>query len=83
MSYCSNLTRNGDNGSSIDYLTQTAYVLKRNLQCWIASVIAAGWMPINPITESLEDGALFYPLGLITCNFEGKLPIFSYSKDLF
>ena len=71
MSHCFNLTRNGDNGSSIEYLTQTSFVLKRNLQCWISSVLAANWMPINPICESLDDGGLFYPLGLITCNFDG------------
>ena len=72
MSYCSNLTRNGDNHCSVGYLTQTSNILKRTLQCWISSVLAAGWMPIDPITESLDDGALFYPLGLITCNLKGN-----------
>ena len=71
MSFCFNLTRNGDNSSSTEYLAQTSQILKRNLQCWISSVLAAGWMPINPIKESLDDGGLLYPFGLITCNFEG------------
>ena len=72
MSFCSSITRNGDNGSSIDYLTATSGILKRNLQCWISSVLASHWMPLEPISETIEDHGLLYPLGIITCNFEGN-----------
>ena len=72
MSFCSSLTRNGDHGSSIEYLTETSRILKRNLQCWIANVLASGWMPIEPINETIADGGLLYPLGRIACNLEGN-----------
>ena len=74
MSFCSSITRNGDNGSSIEYLTATSALLKRNLQCWISSVLASHWMPLEPINETIEDNGLLYPLGIITCNFEGRPP---------
>ena len=72
MSYCLNLNRNGDHSSSVDYLTQTAVVLKKRLQCWIASVLASGWMPLEPITETVDDNGLLFPLGLISCNLNGN-----------
>ena len=75
MSFCSNVTRNGDHGSSIEYLTRTSGVLKKNLQRWISSVLASGWMPLEPIDETIEDNGLLYPLGLISCNINGNVLI--------
>ena len=72
MSFCCNATRGGHNGSSALYLAQTSLILKSNLQCWISSVLAAGWMPIEPITETVEDNGLLYPLGMVHCNLEGN-----------
>ena len=75
MSFCCNATRSGDNGASIEYLRSTSRLLKSHLQCWIASVLAAGWMPIDPIAETIEDNGILYPLGLIHCNFAGIISL--------
>ena len=73
MSFCCNQTRSGDNGSSIEYLRQSSQILKGNLQCWISSVLAASWMPIAPISETIEDNGLLYPIGMLECNLRGIL----------
>ena len=83
MSFCCNINRNGDHGSSTEYLTQTSLMLKRNLQCWISSILVADWMPINPITETIMDQGLLYPLGRITCDLNGKRSHQQFVINLF
>ena len=80
MSFCCNATRSGDNSASIEYLRTSSLLLKSQLQCWIASVLAAGWMPIDPISETIEDNGILYPLGKVHCDFKGKL---SFHKSIY
>ena len=77
MSFCCNATRSGSNSASLEYLRSTSLLLKSHLQCWIASVLAASWMPIDPISETVEDNGILYPLGLITCDLTGIYTISS------
>ena len=72
MSSCINVTRNGDNGSSIEYLRMTSEILRGNLQCWMSSLLISPWMPQDPISETIADGGLFYPLGIVRVDFSGK-----------
>ena len=74
MSSCVNLTKNGDNASSIEYLRNTSNVLRRNLQCWISALLSSGWMPQEPISETITDSGLFYPLGIVRVDFQGIQP---------
>ena len=72
MSYCHILNRNLSNDNSKRYLESTARKLRRSLQKWIMNLIDSNWMYVDPIRESIEDNALFYPLALIDVNHQGK-----------
>ena len=74
MSSCVNVTKNGDNASSIEYLHQTSLILRQNLQCWISTLLSSGWMPQEPISETITDSGLFYPLGIVRVDFKGIQP---------
>ena len=72
MSFCQILNRNQMHDQTSRYLTLTAEKLRSFLQCWLATNLDSPWMYTYPISESIDDDALFYPLALVDVNHQGK-----------
>ena len=72
MSFCVNLNRNQPHLQSLRYLQDTAQKLRCLLQCWVANILASGWMHFEYVQEAAEDDGLLFPLGALIVDRTSK-----------